>query len=289
MELGQTEPFRTLYGHDEGAGDMDAGPAVGMGGVAPHHGVGAVIQVNARMVVAEATQKKRDRFGEGDFYRGRIRGLNAHHFRELAREGRCLGVHGPLDGKNHILSRQLSVIPVKHHAFTDLKSPDFSIRRGSPLLGQRWNDISRVLVEFDQPFKNLIGHASGNAIGDDGGIEVLLRKARDGERRDGAAAHGIDVAEGVGGGDLAIRIRVVDDGREEVDRLDKRRPSRPCVYARIVGRAEIKQDPRILLRRNAAQDLGELARGEFARSTRTADHFGQTLRHSGSSSVDSSQ
>ena len=109
--------------------------------------------------------------------------------------------------------------------------------------------------------------AAGEDGGDDGGVEVLLRESRDRERGDRPAAHGVDVAQGVGGGNLAIGIRVVDNRREEVHRLDERRPTRPCVHARIVGRAEIKQDPRILLSRYAAQDLGELARGEFARST----------------------
>jgi hypothetical protein len=40
---------------------------------------------------------------------------------------------------------------------------------------------------------------------------------------------------------------------------------------------EIDEDSRISLRRKVAQDLSELACGEFARSTRAADHFGQPL------------
>src|SRR3984957_1982767 len=47
------------------------------------------------------------------------------------------------------------------------------------------------------------------------------RKRDDGEGGDGAAAHGVDVAEGVGGGDLAEEIWIVDERREEVDRLDE--------------------------------------------------------------------
>jgi hypothetical protein len=38
---------------------------------------------------------------------------------------------------------------------------------------------------------------------------------------------------------------------------------------------EIDKDSRISRRRKIAQDLSELARSEFARSTRAADHFGQ--------------
>ena len=39
-------------------------------------------------------------------------------------------------------------------------------------------------------------------------------------RRGGLAAHGVDVAQGVGSGDLAEHVGVVDDGREEVHGVD---------------------------------------------------------------------
>ncbi len=39
---------------------------------------------------------------------------------------------------------------------------------------------------------------------------------------DGTAAHGVDVAQGVGGGDLAEGVRVVHDGSEEIDGLHQR-------------------------------------------------------------------
>jgi hypothetical protein len=41
--------------------------------------------------------------------------------------------------------------------------------------------------------------------------------------------------------------------------------------------AEIDEDARISGERNVAQDLGELACGELARSTGAADEFGQAL------------
>jgi hypothetical protein len=40
---------------------------------------------------------------------------------------------------------------------------------------------------------------------------------------------------------------------------------------------EVDEDPRVVLCRKAAQDLSELARREFARSTCAADHLGQPL------------
>jgi hypothetical protein len=42
-------------------------------------------------------------------------------------------------------------------------------------------------------------------------------------------------------------------------------------------RPEVDQDAGIVRRRQMAQDLSELARREFARSTSATDHFGQSL------------
>ena len=53
------------------------------------------------------------------------------------------------------------------------------------------------------------------------------------------AAHRVDVADGVGGGDLAVDVRVVDDRREEIDGLHERRPALPPVYTRIVRGPEV--------------------------------------------------
>ncbi len=56
-------------------------------------------------------------------------------------------------------------------------------------------------------------------------VQDAVREAVDGEGDDGqggqrAAAHGIDVGDGVGGGDAAEEIGVVDDWGEDVDGLD---------------------------------------------------------------------
>jgi hypothetical protein len=40
---------------------------------------------------------------------------------------------------------------------------------------------------------------------------------------------------------------------------------------------EVDENSRISVRRKIAQDLSELARGEFARSTRAAHHFGEAF------------
>src|SRR5204862_6332084 len=103
--------------------------------------------------------------------------------------------------------------------------------------------------------------------GDDLALESFLRKPGNRERRQGPAAHRIDVAQRVGGRDLAVDERVVHDRREEVDRLYQRRPTVPPVHTRIVRSPEVDEDTVVMRDRNGAQHLSELAGGESARST----------------------
>ena len=111
------------------------------------------------------------------------------------------------------------------------------------------------------------------------GLEPVLRERRDRERGQRTAAHRIDVADGVGRGDLAVDVRVVDDRREEIDGLHQRRPALPPVHTRIVRGPEVDQDTVVGLRGDVTQHLSELASGEFARSTGAGDHLRQTLGH----------
>src|SRR6202007_2719895 len=93
------------------------------------------------------------------------------------------------------------------------------------------------------------------------------------------APHCVNIAEGVCRGDLTIDIWIVDDWREEIDRLHQRRPALPPVHTRIVRGPEIDKDPVVGGLRYGAQHLSELASGEFARSTSAGDHLRQTLGH----------
>ncbi len=63
----------------------------------------------------------------------------------------------------------------------------------------------------------------------------FIRKAYEGERGDGTASHGVDVAEGVGGGDLSEGVWIVDDGREEVDGLHERQVGSDQIHSGVVG------------------------------------------------------
>jgi len=93
---------------------------------------------------------------------------------------------------------------------------------------------------------NHFAEASGEDLFEDLRV-TFLREADQGKRRDGAAAHGVDIAEGVGGGDLSEGEGIVDDGSEEVDSLDESERGRDEVDSGVVGLVEANQDIRVLL------------------------------------------
>ena len=66
----------------------------------------------------------------------------------------------------------------------------------------------------------------------------VLGERRDREREQDAAAHREHVRQGVGGGDLAVRERVVDERRKEVERAEDREVVGDPVRGGVVGRLE---------------------------------------------------
>ncbi len=63
----------------------------------------------------------------------------------------------------------------------------------------------------------------------------------------GASAHGVNVAQGIGGRDLAEGVRVVDDGREEIHGLHQRLRGRNFVHSGVVGCIKANQNVRVML------------------------------------------
>jgi hypothetical protein len=74
-------------------------------------------------------------------------------------------------------------------------------------------------------------------------------------------------------------MRVVDDRRKEIHSLHERRSAAPPVHTRIVSGPEVDEDTVIVDERDATQDLGELAGGEFARSTGAGGVVDQSFLH----------
>ena len=74
-------------------------------------------------------------------------------------------------------------------------------------------------------------------------------EADDRERRQRPAAHGVDVADGVGRRDLAEQIRVVHGRREHVHRLHERQVAVEQEHARVVAGRRADQHARVVERR----------------------------------------
>ena len=68
-----------------------------------------------------------------------------------------------------------------------------------------------------------------------GGAQHIDRHAHQSQRQDGFAAHGVDIRDGVGGGDAAKVERVVDDGHEEIGGGNQRLLVIQLVNRRVIG------------------------------------------------------
>ena len=104
--------------------------------------------------------------------------------------------------------------------------------------------------------------------------------AEDGEGGQGSAAHRVDVAEGVGGGDSAEGGGVVDDGSEEVGGLHEGTLRRELEDAGIVGGIKPDQKVGVLEPGNARQNAVQNLWTQLGRSTRGFYVSGELLhRH----------
>ena len=68
----------------------------------------------------------------------------------------------------------------------------------------------------------------------DGYVQLFYREADYVHGGQGLAAHGIDIAQGVGDGNLAEVVGVIDNGREEIDGLDDSQVIAQLVNAGII-------------------------------------------------------
>ena len=73
----------------------------------------------------------------------------------------------------------------------------------------------------------------------------LVRKADDVQRSPDVAAHGVDVAQGIGCGDLAENVGVLHHGREEIQRLNDRHIRRQAVDRAVVPTVKAHQQFRV--------------------------------------------
>jgi hypothetical protein len=92
-------------------------------------------------------------------------------------------------------------------------------------------------------------------------------EAGDVHRRDRLAAHRINVRKRVGCCDCSVGIRIIDDRRKEVHRLDKRHPITGAKHTGDIVVIETDEDVGVRGPGQSAENLSELGWSQLARST----------------------
>ena len=113
-------------------------------------------------------------------------------------------------------------------------------------------------------------------LAEDGDVQLVDGPADDVHRGQRLAAHGVDVGERVGRGDLSEAIRVIDDRREEIDRLDEGEIIGQHEDAGVIVGLATDDEPGIGAHGKCAQRAREVARTQLGGSTRAAGERRET-------------
>ena len=107
--------------------------------------------------------------------------------------------------------------------------------------------------------------------------ELVDGPAEDGDGHQRRAAHGVDIADGIGGGDPAKREGIIDDGHEKIGGRDQAAAIAQIDHRGIILALMADQKPRIgkagkLALQNGVENFG----GDFATATGAMAVLGQT-------------
>src|SRR4030095_16742458 len=92
-------------------------------------------------------------------------------------------------------------------------------------------------------------------------VHFTLRETNDVHASLGFTAHGVDIAQRIGGGDLAENIGVIDDGGEKIDGVDDGEVGPKTIHPRVVGSFRSDQHVDVVKLRQAVQNLHEIGGG----------------------------
>src|ERR1700677_5215662 len=91
-----------------------------------------------------------------------------------------------------------------------------------------------VATDYDASGFNHFGQSAGENVFQN--FEVsFLGKTHQCQRSNRASAHGVDIAQRVGGGDLAENVGIIHDWREEIDGLHQSLIGRDLIHSGVVG------------------------------------------------------
>ena len=84
-----------------------------------------------------------------------------------------------------------------------------------------------------------------------------FRRAEDVQSQLGLPAHGVDVTEGVGGGDFAVEVGIIHNGREKVGGLDQGQILAQHIDAGVVAFVVSHHQPGVRMGLEAIQHFGQ--------------------------------
>ncbi len=161
--------------------------------------------------------------------------------------------------------RQPQLVPggrrrVAHHAVRVDRAG-----HGQPVLGL--GIVDRVAAGDDdtRPERGIV--AASQDLPQDLPAQVRERVGDQVEGRPRRAAHRVDVGQGVGRGDAAEVVRVVDDRREEVGGGHQSEVVAQAVNSSVVGRVKADKQVHIIGARQLRQQIVQLRGGQLARAT----------------------
>jgi hypothetical protein len=139
--------------------------------------------------------------------------------------------------------------------------------------------VDRVPADQRRPRGRGRVGAAAQDLGQHLTAQRLQREGHEVQGRHGARAHRVDVRERVRGRDAPEPVRVVDDRREEVDRLHDRQLVREGDHARVVGGVGRHEHPRVGGPGDARDDRPQRRGGQLAPTARAVGEGGQGDGH----------
>ena len=126
-------------------------------------------------------------------------------------------------------------------------------------------------------FYNFVG-AAFEDLTENGKVHLALGKTDDVHAGLGLAAHGVDIAQRIGRGNLPESIGIVDDGREKIHRVDDGQVGPQTKHPGVVGGFGADQHVGVFELRQVVQNLHEVGGAELSGSTRGLDLLRQAHR-----------
>ena len=189
--------------------------------------------------------------------------------------------HGLDGGRQHVRRARSLLDGGRHDAGAQRLGQHQAVSRASPVVGEHLGGVHlahghHAVLGFGvvdgvasqhgrAGFGRLLGAASHDLFRDSFAQQTAGERQQV-QHEQGPAAHGVDVRQGVGGGDAAEVAGVVHHRRKEVQRHDQRPVRGDPVDGGVVHGRRVHEDSGVVHGQKGTQDLRQLGLAELARS-----------------------